>query len=174
MSLPHRISSLLYCFNEQEEVLLLERTQEPNRGCWSPCGGKLKTELGESPYACACREAQEEMGLVFQPKDLHLTGVVSEQGYLGQSHWLMFLFEVKPRLAALPPPCDEGRFAFFRREALDELKLPETDRESLWPWFWQHRGGFFAAHCDCRGDGRNEWYLEASHPVPSPVTPPQP
>ena len=63
MSLPYKVATLLYCFNEQDEVLLLERAQEPNRGLWSPCGGKLKTDIGESPYACACREAREEIGL---------------------------------------------------------------------------------------------------------------
>jgi 8-oxo-dGTP pyrophosphatase MutT (NUDIX family) len=63
MALPYKIATLLYCFNEAGEVLLLERAQEPNRGLWSPCGGKLKMDLGESPYACACREAHEEIGL---------------------------------------------------------------------------------------------------------------
>ena len=71
--LPYKLATLLYCFNERDEVLLLERAQEPNLGLWSPCGGKLHTDTGESPYACACREAQEELGLVLSPSDLHLT-----------------------------------------------------------------------------------------------------
>ena len=160
VALPYRISTLLYCFNERDEVLLLERTQEPNRGLWSPCGGKLKQDLGESPYACACREAKEELGANLGAADLHLTGIVSEHGYLGQSHWLMFLFEVNRKLAALPPPNREGRFQFFDRAALAALNLPLTDRESIWPLFWQHRGGFFAAHCHCHPDGRNDWTIE--------------
>jgi len=162
MRLPYQLATLLYCFNKYDEILLLERAQEPNRGLWSPCGGKLHTDTGESPYACACREAQEELGLTLSPPDLHLTGLASEHGYQGQGHWLMFLFEVKPRLAALPPAHREGRFQFFPRAALPELKIPQTDRERIWPWFWQHRGGFFAAHCHCYPDGRNEWTLEES------------
>jgi 8-oxo-dGTP diphosphatase len=162
MPLPYKIATLLYCFNEQDEVLLLERTQEPNRGFWSPCGGKLKMDIGESPYACACREAQEETGIQIGPSDLHLAGLVSEHGYQGQTHWLMFLFEVKARLKTLPPPHAEGRFAFYRRAAIDGLKIPQTDREQIWPWFWQFRGGFFAAHCHCHADGRNDWHLEES------------
>ena len=63
MVLPYKVATLLYCFNERDEVLLLERAQEPNRGFWSPCGGKLKMDIGESPYACACREAEEEIGV---------------------------------------------------------------------------------------------------------------
>jgi 8-oxo-dGTP diphosphatase len=160
MAMPYRISTLLYCFNGQDQVLLLERAKEPNLGLWSPCGGKLDTEAGESPYACACREAQEELGLVLEPNDLHLTALISEQGYEGQAHWLMFLFEVKPRLNALPPPHREGVFRFFSRGELAGLKLPQTDRERLWPLFWKYRGGFFAAHCHCRSDGTNLWTIE--------------
>jgi 8-oxo-dGTP diphosphatase len=169
MALPYYISTLLYCFNAEDKVLLLERAREPNRGRWSPCGGKLNMEIGESPYACACREAQEEMGLSLQPADLHLTGVVSEHGYEGQAHWLMFLFEVKRRLTAVPPPHEEGLFKFFPVTALAGLRVPQTDREQLWPLFWRHRGGFFAAHCHCHPDGRNEWTIEASLRAPAPT-----
>ncbi len=162
MALPHKIATLLYAFNERDDVLLLERAQEPNRGLWSPPGGKLHTADGESPHACACREAGEELGLSLAPRDLHLTGMVSEHGYEGNAHWLMFLFEIKPRLAAAPPPHREGRFGFFPKTKLDAMAIPQTDRERVWPLFWEHRGGFFAAHCHCRGDERNEWTLEES------------
>jgi 8-oxo-dGTP diphosphatase len=165
MTLPYRVATLLYCFSERGEVLLLERAQEPNRGLWSPCGGKLKLHLGESPYACACREAREEIGLEFTPADLHLTGLVSEHGYQGREHWLMFLFEIGPRLKVCPPAHAEGRFQFIPPGEIPSLPLPATDRERIWPWFWQHQGGFFAAHCHCHLDGRNDWTLEESRPA---------
>src|ERR1700691_2563236 len=111
--LPYKIATLLYCFNAQDETLLLRRTQKPNLGLWSPCGGKLHMDEGESPYICGCREAQEEIGLTITPRDLHLTGIVSEHGYEQQGHWLLFLFEVLPKLKAVPPPIREGEFAFF-------------------------------------------------------------
>lgn len=157
-SIPYYISTLLYCFNDRDEILLQERAQEPNLGQWSPCGGKLMVETGESPYACACREAWEEIGLTLRPADLHLTGLVSEHGQ--NAHWLMFLFEVKPRLISLPAAHREGRFAFFPAGALPDLALPKTDREQLWPLFWRHRGGFFAAHCFVHADGQHDWVLE--------------
>jgi 8-oxo-dGTP diphosphatase len=161
MTLPHKISTLLYCFNEREEILLLERAQEPNLGLWSPSGGKLRTESGESPYQCACREAWEEMGVALTPEELHLTGIISEAGYEGRSHWLMFLFEVKTRLKSLPPPHREGVFKFFAPAELKNLKLPQTDREQIWPLFWRHRAGFFAASCHC-GPHDNKWVIEES------------
>jgi tRNA(Arg) A34 adenosine deaminase TadA/ADP-ribose pyrophosphatase YjhB (NUDIX family) len=164
MNLPHVIATLLYGFNDQGEVLLLRREQEPNLGLWSPPGGKLDAVSGESPYACACREAAEELGLTLEPRDLHLTGIVSEHGYEGTAHWLMFLFEIKPRLTHPPDPIREGTFAFFAASQLQRLPLPETDRERIWPLFWQHRGGFFAAHCRVESDGRRVWTSEAPGP----------
>ena len=163
--LPYKIATLLYVFDGSDRVLLLERAQEPNLGLWSPCGGKLKTDSGESPYACACREAHEEIGLTLAPSDLHLTGLVSEHGYAGQAHWLMFLFEVRPRLAVAPPDHREGRFEFFHRGEFDRLALPATDREQIWPLFWKHRGGFFAAHFRCQADGRFTSSVEESVPA---------
>ena len=162
MSLPYKIATLLYVFNERDEVLLIERANEPNRGLWSPCGGKLEMERGESPYACACREAEEEIGLKILPRDLHLTAVVSESGYQGATHWLMFLFEIKVRLKNLPAPHDEGTFKFFAASELANLKIPKTDLEQIWPLFWRHRGGFFAAHCRCGENGCDTWTMEES------------
>ena len=168
MTLPHKLSTLLYCFDGADRVLLLERAQEPNRGLWSPAGGKIHVTDGESPHAGALREAHEEMGLKLSAEDLHLTGMVSERGYAGEAHWLMFLFEVLPRVSAAPPPIREGRFALFARKALPALPLPQTDREKIWPLFWRHRGGFFAAHCVCQPGGRNDWMIEESIRVPEP------
>ena len=165
MALPYKIATLLYCFNAAGDLLLLERAQEPNRGLYSPCGGKLKTDDGESPYQCACREAREEMGVEIGPADLHLTGLVSEYGYQDAAHWLMFLFEVKPHINELPPQHREGRFHFVRQSDLQQLPLPETDRAMIWPLFWMHRGGFFAAHCRSEGDGRYKWQIEQSQPL---------
>ncbi len=176
--LPYQIASLLYFFDDRDRVLLMERAQEPNRGLWSPCGGKLRTEAGESPYECACREAFEEVGVRLTPNDLHLAGLVCERAYQGQSHWLMFLFEIKPRLRALPPPHREGRFAFLERFELDVLSIPETDREQIWPLFWRHRGGFFSVHCVCEQGGGNSWRLEQSTllsgTIPELQDPPKP
>ena len=165
VKLPYKVATLLYCFSERDEVLLLERAQEPNRGYWSPCGGKVRIDTGESPYACACREAEEELGLKIAPVDLHLTAVVSEHGYAGQAHWLMFLFEVKPRLKECPPQHREGTFRFFPRQEIPALHIPQTDRDIIWPLFWRHRGGFFAAHWHWHADGRTEWVTEESRPA---------
>lgn len=166
--LPYKIATLLYAFNRQDEVLLMRRNKAPNLGLWSPAGGKLEQALGESPYQCAVRESAEELNLVLQPSDLHLTGLVSECGYEGEAHWLMFLFEIKPRLSELPVDMEEGHFQFFPRQQLATLPLPLTDKEKIWPAFWEHRHGFFAAHCHYAGPSTYQWDLYSSQPTPPP------
>ena len=161
----HQISTLIYAFNSSDEVLLLERTRFPNVGLWSPFGGKLETNLGESPHQSAVRETYEEIGQKFSPSDFHLTGILSERGFDDQAHWLMFLFELKARLTDLPPAHAEGQYGFFARKSLADLKLPETDRQFIWPLFWQHRGGFFSARCQT--EPMISWEIEESVPAHS-------
>jgi 8-oxo-dGTP diphosphatase len=162
MPTPHKISTLLYCFNNRDDVLLMERAQQPNLGLWSPPGGKLHADEGESPHRCACREAHEEIALHISESEARLTGIITETGYAGNAHWLMFLFEITTKLNTVPAPHREGRFAFHSRDALDSLSLPATDREMIWPLFWKHRGGFFAARCLTVAGRPNDWTLEQS------------
>ena len=167
MILPYKVATLLYCFNERDEILLLERAKQPNLGFWSPCGGKLKTDIGESPYVCAAREAHEELrAWNFSPRDFHLAGLVSEHGFPGPEPLAhVFVRAETPSWKSLPPPMSEGRFQFYpRARRWPRQNIPQTDREQIWPWFWQYRGGFFAAHCHCHPDGRNEWKLEEAIP----------
>jgi 8-oxo-dGTP diphosphatase len=158
-SLPYKIGTLLYAFNSADEVLLLQRAKAPNLGLWSPPGGKLEQAAGESPHHCARREAFEEMEIDLPMEDFRLVGLISERGYENQAHWLMFLFEIRPRLDRLPPLHREGAFGFFPRAAIESLPIPRTDREKIWPWFWSHRNGFFVAHCDSASSGTDRWHL---------------
>jgi thiamine-phosphate diphosphorylase len=48
-------------FNENDELLLVQRGQEPGKGNWCLPGGFQ--ELGETPEQCALRELREETGL---------------------------------------------------------------------------------------------------------------
>jgi 8-oxo-dGTP diphosphatase len=140
----------------------MERAQKPNFGVWSPPGGKLHVEEGESPHQCASREAAEELGIIVGPLDLHLAGIVSEQHYSGRDHWMMFLFELTWKLREVPQTHREGRFQFFARNELNSLPMPVTDRQQIWPLFWKYRGGFFAVRCEITPAGAHIWTLEES------------
>ena len=63
IALPFKISVLVFIQNDTNEHLLIKRSKAPNKGCWSPIGGKLEMHQGESPYECARRETLEELNL---------------------------------------------------------------------------------------------------------------
>lgn len=158
--LPHKISTLIYAFNEKDELLMLHRRRPPNLDLWSPFGGKLITAEGESPYQCAVRETWEEIGVKARPQDFHLTGMVSEYGYEGQTHWLMFMFELKSRLRALPPVHEEGAFEFVPKAEVEKRSIPEADRRVLWPSFLKYRGRFFSVSIRCSPNQDMTWEIE--------------
>ena len=148
-ALPYKIAVLVFLKNEAGEQLLLHRAKAPNKGSWSPIGGKLETEIGESPFDCAVRETSEETGFAITPQDLHLFGMIAEKAYEGASHWLLFLFDCKKPIPGLPPAMAEGAFGFFRRQAIEGLSVPETDRTALWPIYDQYKDRFVALKADC-------------------------
>ncbi|NDV62711.1 NUDIX domain-containing protein [Puniceicoccales bacterium CK1056] len=151
-SLPYKISSLIYLRNPEGDLLLMKRNKSPNKGLWSPIGGKLEMGTGESPHEAAVREVGEEAGLTITPADLHLFAMIAEKNYEDRCHWLMFLFDCHKPLEALPPPISEGNFAFFKESDIDGLDLPETDRQSLWKIYFKSHKDFVALRADCRSD----------------------
>lgn len=157
--LPYRIAVLCYLFDDAGRVLLLHRVKPPNRDLFSPIGGKLDVDSGESPTACAIREIEEETGLVVPAQDVHLTGIVSESGFDHAMHWLMFLFEVRSAVRVERTSFEEGRLEWHEPARVPQLAIPQTDREVIWPLFWRYRGGFFAAHIRCEGQ-HLQWRVE--------------
>ena len=148
-SLPYKISTLLFLKNEEGHFLLLKRTKAPNKDKWSPIGGKLDMTSGESPHQCAIRECQEETGHTISHTDLHLFSIIAEKSFEGSGHWLMFLFECHKPIDELPPPIDEGQFAFFTREEIDKLLIPQTDHSLLWPFYDKYHKDFVCMSADC-------------------------
>lgn len=147
--LPYKISVLVFLENPAGELLLMLRAKQPNLGVWSPIGGKLEMDTGESPFDCAVRETIEETGFEVTAADMHLFAMIAEKAYQGETHWLMFLFRCKRPIAALPPDITEGRFAFFTRERIQSLPIPETDKAALWPIYDKYRDSFVALKADC-------------------------
>ena len=147
--MPYKISTLVYLRNVDGELLLMRRNKAPNKGLWSPIGGKLETSTGESPYEAAVREVEEEIAVNISPSDLHLFAMIAEKNYEDRCHWLMFLFDCHKVLQELPPPIDEGTFGFFKESAIDSLDVPETDRSQLWRIYFKSRRDFVALRADC-------------------------
>jgi 8-oxo-dGTP diphosphatase len=168
--MPFKISVLVFIQDAQGRQLLIRRRKPPNRDFWSPIGGKLEMALGESPFECAVRETAEETGHTITAADLHLFGMVSERGYEGSGHWLMFLFDCRKPLADAPPEMDEGAFAFFSRAEIDSLAVPPTDRVLVWPVFDKHHASSFLAYrAEC--DPRREVAMTVEETIPATSAP---
>ncbi len=117
-------------------------------------------EKGESPFECAIRETREETGLEVAEKDLHLFAMMSEKNYEDNTHWLMFLFDCNKTLDRLPENFEEGDFAFHHPEQIEDLPIPETDREALWPVYFKHRKGFVVMRAECTPGNKPEVVIE--------------
>jgi len=162
--LPYKIAVLCYLFDQQGRLLLLHRARNPNKGLYSPIGGKLDMEHGESPAACALREIHEEVELELAYEDLHLTGMVSETAFGGETHWLIFLYEVMHPVVVARTEFEEGTLEWHALDEVEKLQIPDTDRQAILPLFRKYRGKFFHVHIDCSPDGTYDWRLEYPRP----------
>ena len=169
--LPYKIARLCDLRDAEGRVLLLHRTRSPNQGLCSPIGGKLEMDTGESPTQCAQREIMEEAGIEVPIERLHLMGMISEAAFEGTGHWLMLLYRVLGPVEVPEQDIPEGRLAWHAPETIDDLPLPQTDREIIWPLIRQHDAatpaglpGFFALHIDCTGP-ELKWAVEHSTPA---------
>lgn len=164
--LPYKIAVLCYLFDAEGRMLLIHRRNEPNKDRFSPIGGKLHMDQGESPAACAQREIEEEAGIHVDLADLHLTGLVSECGFEGQTHWLMFCYEVMVPVTVTRTEIREGLLEWHDPATIESLNIPDTDRQVIWPLFQQFRGKFFHVHIDCTGHDM-QWRMEFPRPPKS-------
>lgn len=151
-NLPYKIAVLCYLYDTDNRLLLLHRNKEPNRGNYSPIGGKLEAAMGESPHACAIREIQEESGVIVLSSDIRLSGMLAETAFESKTHWLIFLYEVTRPIDVseiISMEIDEGSLEWVAVDDVESKNIPNTDREIIWPLVKQHRGGFFAVDIDC-------------------------
>jgi 8-oxo-dGTP diphosphatase len=115
--------------NETNEIILLKRGFEPNRGRWSMPGGFV--DLGESVEDAAIRETKEETNLEIELK--HLVGVYSRSSdrivvvvYAAQTRGTPSRTEEALEVQAFQPttiPWDELAFWSDERALRDYLGL---------------------------------------------------
>lgn len=160
-SFPYKIAVLCELRDHLGRILLLKRARDPNRGMYSPIGGKLDTALGESPAQCASREIMEEAGVEIPVSRLRLVGMISERGYENQTNWLLFWYRALDPVSFESRMIDEGELVWHHPGEIDGLLLPETDRAIIWPLVRQHEDGYFAVHIDCSGPTMR-WSVEQS------------
>ena len=104
------LARFVLCFLQRDRhVLMLLRSNPPNRGLWNGIGGHI--EPGETPRAACLREVQEEAG--YQLGTVRFAGVLTWSGF-EISDGGLYLFTAQ----APPGPfraCTEGRLAWVPR-----------------------------------------------------------
>ena len=144
-----KLATLLYIKNSNGDYLLLERSNEPNKGLLSPPGGKLHLHEAESPFACAIREAKEECGIDSTPEDWNLLGIITEKNYPNIGNIMLFLFEYKITLNDKPPDFNEGNYMFVPQDKIFSSNVPESDKLYIWNFVLKNNRKFFSIHLDC-------------------------
>jgi len=119
---PLRLATLVYALRD-EQVLLLRRTNDPNRGLWVAPGGKL--DHGESPAQCAVREMREETGLAIDHPVLR--AVVTESSPRRDYQWLTFIFVAWDFAGTLAPAPGIGEFRWVPIDEVTTLPIPPAD-----------------------------------------------
>jgi len=122
------VTTLVYAVRA-DALVLIERRKEPNRGLWSPPGGKL--EPGETPLAGALRELAEETGLSVERAELR--AVVTEWDPARDETWVMFAFlaRIAPSAGELVGDGREGRAEWVPLADVPRLALPPADPQIL-------------------------------------------
>ena len=102
--------------------LLLKRLKDPNRGKFTPVGGKLDPH--ESPKQAAIRETFEET--VITVNDMKYCGLLTETSPI-EYNWTNYIY-----LAEIdkipPPPCNEGDLKWIKFQDVLKIDTPRTDR----------------------------------------------
>jgi len=144
-----KLATLLYIKNSNGDYLLLERSNEPNKGLLSPPGGKLHLHDAESPFACAIREAKEECNIDSTHNDWKLLGMITEKNYPKIGNIMLFLFEYKITMNEKPKDFSEGKYIFIPEERILSSNIPESDKLYIWNFVLRNSGRFFSIHLDC-------------------------
>lgn len=115
--------------------LLLKRKKEPNKGMYTPVGGKLDPH--ESPLKAAIRETFEETGI--RVETMKFCGLLTESSPT-KYNWTNYVYLAEIDFIP-PPPCNEGILEWIDFENVLNVPTPKTD------WFiYQYilDGKFFA------------------------------
>jgi ADP-ribose pyrophosphatase len=112
-------------------VLLVKRSNAPQKGKWAVPGGSVK--LGETLQEAAEREIQEETGLTIKANEPVFTFDLIERDSAGK---LLFHYVIIDLLAdyvdgEVCPADDVSDAAWFSPEELRSLVISETTRELL-------------------------------------------
>lgn len=117
----HKQAAVLNILTNGDRFLLLKRSREPNKGRYTPVGGKM--DAFESPAEAAIRETLEETGIkVSNPV---FRGVLVDNSPTIYN-WICFVYTSEIEYQE-PASCPEGTLEWISSDQLEKLPTPVTD-----------------------------------------------
>ena len=118
-------------FNENRQVVLVKRGNEPSQGLWAIPGGNV--ELGEQVRETAIREVKEECNIDIELMDL--LGVVDlilkdENGRV-QYHYILIDYLAQYTRGNIKAQSDISDIGWFYQHELQQLDIPEVTLKVL-------------------------------------------
>jgi ADP-ribose pyrophosphatase len=116
---------------KQDQILLIKRAQEPNKGKWSIPGGGI--ELGETIYEAAKREVLEESSIeieIMRVLDAADNIVRDEKGRI-KYHYAIIDMLARYAGGELRAQSDAEECGWFTTEEADRLDMTPTLRAML-------------------------------------------
>jgi 8-oxo-dGTP diphosphatase len=113
--------AVLSILKSGNKLLLLKRLKEPNKGKYTPVGGKI--DPYESPVHTAIRETYEETGI--RISDPQYCGVMVETSPT-KYNWICFVYLSEIEYID-PPECNEGTLEWIGFSDLKSIPAPATD-----------------------------------------------
>jgi 8-oxo-dGTP diphosphatase len=106
---------------KNEEVLLVQRTYDPQKGLWTLPSGFV--DAGEDPIEAAKRECVEETGLKI--KDVQLLDVIFSQEHLRGAS-ILIIYQAAIQSGTLQSGDDANQAEFFSLQILPPLAFSST------------------------------------------------
>ncbi|MCG8311118.1 MAG: NUDIX domain-containing protein [Cytophagales bacterium] len=104
-----------------QKFMLLKRFKPPNKGLYTPVGGKL--EPHESPLNAAIRETFEETGI--DVGHMKFCGLLTETSPV-EYNWTNYVYLAEIECIP-PPPCNEGELKWIDFDEVLHVPAPKTD-----------------------------------------------
>ncbi len=117
----HKKAATLCVLKNGHNFLLLNRLKEPNKGMFTPVGGKLNPH--ESPLDAAIRETYEETGI--RVETMKFCGLLTETSPV-EYNWINFVYLAEIDFE-IPGECNEGELKWIRFDEVLRVPAPKTD-----------------------------------------------
>ena len=124
-----------------DEVLIIQRASEPDKGLWSVPGGKV--DYGEPCKVAAIREVKEETNLDIDDKDIKLVDIVNkvikdEEGKI-KFHFVIVDYVTHKFKGNVTPSDDALQAKWVKYSDLNKYEYPLTIKKlfkklGIWSW----------------------------------------